>query len=364
MSKKKTASKQVNEQKDLDLGQGLKYPSDKIEKIIDTDTVGEFVIKPFEQTYATTVGNSLRRVLLTSIRGLAPVWVRIEGVKHIFATIKGVREDVIKIIANLKKVKFKSDRAKSFILKIEAEGPCEVKAKDIKGLSGISVLNPDQHIASLNEEGKLNIEFCVEPGRGFVTDEENKATHVGLPLDTIFVDSVFSPVIKVSYKVEPLAIGGKFNYEKLIIHIETTGTVTPDEALVYAANILRKNFALIGDLEAYEEEEEVIEEHVDPEIEELKEILNIPVSELEMSVRSSNCLRRANIETVLDLVQRTETDMLQTKNFGKKSLEEMKQILDALSKRLSSGIQLSFGMKEFLIAKGILKKENSTGSEK
>jgi len=358
---KETKKTKKDENIDFDLGQGLKYPSDKIEKLNCSDVSCDFVIKPFEQTYGTTVGNSLRRSLLTSLRGLAPVWVKIEGVEHSFATIEGVREDVIKIIANIKKIVFRSPHAKAFILKIEEKGKKDVTAADIKGLSGIEVLNPEQHIASLNEKGSLNIEFAVEPGRGFVTDEENKAQHEDMPINTLFLDSVFSPVTKVSYKVEPLAIDGKFNYEKLTLHVETSGTVTPEEALIYAANILRKNFALIGDLEAYEEEIEEVQEVLDPEIEELKVVLNKKMEELEMSVRSSNCLRRENINLVLDLVQRTETDMLQTKNFGKKSLEEMKVILDHLSKQLKSGIQLSFGMKEFLVAKGIIQKENSKG---
>lgn len=364
MSSKKSESKINIDEKDLDLGQGLKYPTDKIERLIHTDTLGEFVIKPFEQTYATTIGNSLRRVLLTSIRGFAPVWIRIDGVSHIFATLPGIREDVIRFIANLKKVNFRSKRVKTFILKIEEKGPKEVTAKDIKGLEGLKILNPDVHLLTLNESANVQIEFCVETGRGFVTDDENKATRPGLPLNTLFVDSVFSPVIKVSYKVEPLVIGSKFNYEKLIIRIQTNGTASPDDALIYSANILRKNFALLGDLEAYEEEEEIIVEVKDPEMEELKGALNITVNELEMSVRSSNCLRRAGINNVLDLVQRTETDMLQTKNFGKKSLEEMKNILDILSKKLTSGIKLSFGMKEFLIAKGIVDKDNIIGSRK
>ena len=297
-----------------------------------TGNYGKFIVEPLERGYGITIGNSLRRILLSSIEGGAVTSVRIEGAPHEFGTIPGVREDCAEIILNLKQLILKVEDESPRIAKISAEGEGEVTGANIMTDGGVEVLNPGLHIATLDKGGKLNIEMEVATGRGYVPAEMNKKEDQ--PIGVIPVDSVFSAVRKVNYTVEDTRVRQRTDYNRLIVEIWTTGVITPGEALDQAAQILRKY--LLKFVTTPEEEEEIEEELSEEEKKRIK-YLNMPVSELELSVRSQNCLEAAKIETIADLVQKTEQDMLKYKNFGKKSLNEIKQILAEMN--------LSFGMK-------------------
>ncbi len=297
-----------------------------------TGNYGKFIVEPLERGYGITIGNSLRRILLSSIEGGAVTSVRIEGAPHEFSTIPGVREDCAEIILNLKQLILKVEDESPRIAKISAEGEGEVTGANIMTDGGVEVLNPGLHIASLDKGGKLNIEMEVATGRGYVPAEMNKKEDQ--PIGVIPVDSVFSGVRKANYAVEDTRVGQRTDYNRLIVEIWTNGVITPGEALDKAAQILRK---YLSKFVTTEEEEEEIEEELSEEEKKRIEYLNMPVSELELSVRSQNCLEAAKIETITDLVQKTEQDMLKYKNFGKKSLNEIKQILAEMN--------LSFGMK-------------------
>lgn len=297
-----------------------------------TGNYGKFMVEPLERGYGITIGNSLRRILLSSIEGGAVTSVRIEGAPHEFSTIPGVREDCAEIILNLKQLVLKVEDESPRIAKISAEGEGEVTGANVMTDGGVEVLNTGLHIATLDKGGKLNIEMEVATGRGYVPAEMNKKEDQ--PIGVIPVDSVFSGVRKVNYAVEDTRVGQRTDYNRLIVEIWTSGVITPGEALDHAAQILRKY--LLKFVTTPEEEEEV-EEELSEEEKKRIEYLNMPVSELELSVRSQNCLEAAKIETIADLVQKTEQDMLKYKNFGKKSLNEIKQILAEMN--------LSFGMK-------------------
>ncbi len=297
-----------------------------------TGNYGKFIVEPLERGYGITIGNSLRRILLSSIEGGAVTSVRIEGAPHEFGTIPGVREDCAEIILNLKQLMLKVEDESPRIAKISAEGEGEVTGANIMTDGGVEVLNPGLHIATLDKGGKLNIEMEVATGRGYVPAEMNKKEDQ--PIGVIPVDSVFSAVRKVNYTVEDTRVRQRTDYNRLIVEIWTTGVITPGEALDQAAQILRKY--LLKFVTTPEEEEEIEEELSEEEKKRIK-YLNMPVSELELSVRSQNCLEAAKIETIADLVQKTEQDMLKYKNFGKKSLNEIKQMLAEMN--------LSFGMK-------------------
>lgn len=297
-----------------------------------TGNYGKFIVEPLERGYGITIGNSLRRILLSSIEGGAVTSVRIEGAPHEFSTIPGVREDCAEIILNLKQLILKVEDESPRIAKISAEGEGEVTGANIMTDGGVEVLNPGLHIATLDKGGKLNIEMEVATGRGYVPAEMNKKEDQ--PIGVIPVDSVFSGVRKANYAVEDTRVGQRTDYNRLIVEIWTNGVITPGEALDKAAQILRK---YLSKFVTTEEEEEEIEEELSEEEKKRIEYLNMPVSELELSVRSQNCLEAAKIETIAGLVQKTEQDMLKYKNFGKKSLNEIKQILAEMN--------LSFGMK-------------------
>jgi DNA-directed RNA polymerase subunit alpha len=293
---------------------------------------GKFIVEPLERGYGITIGNSLRRVLLSSIKGGAVTSVRIEGAPHEFSTISGVREDCAEIILNLKQLILKVEDESPRVAKVSAKGQGEVTGADVITDGGVEVLNPGLHIATLDKGGKLNIEMEVATGRGYVPAEVNKKGEQ--PIGVIPVDSVFSPVRKANYTVEDARVGQRTDYNRLIIEIWTNGVVTPGEAVDQAAQLLRK---YLSKFVTTEEEEEEIEEELSEEQKKRVEYLNMPVSELELSVRSQNCLEAAKIKTIKGLVQKTEQEMLKYKNFGKKSLSEIKQILAEMN--------LSFGMK-------------------
>ena len=311
----------------------LQMPKEiQIEEDSMTDKYSKFTIEPLERGFGTTLGNALRRTLLSSIQGVAPVALRIDGVLHEFSTIPGVYEDVTEIVLNVKKIRLKllGDEPKK--LRIEANGKGDLTAGDIKTDGDIQILNPDLHIAQLTEDTKLEMEIDTGVGRSFVPAEQNKRSDA--PVGTIFLDSLFSPVQKVNLEVENTRVGQRTDYDRLILEIWTDGSLTPEDALCYASRILRDHLQLFIKLD--EELEMAEEEEVDEETLRIRNLLKTRVDELELSVRSSNCLRAANIQTLEDLVQKTEQEMLKYRNFGRKSLTELNTILADLG--------LSFGM--------------------
>jgi DNA-directed RNA polymerase subunit alpha len=287
-----------------------------------------------------TIGNALRRVLLSSLRGLAVTAVKIDGVQHEFSTIPGVTEDVSDIILNLKEVRFKADEMREGHLHLNLEGPGNWTAADIgESTAEYEVLNPDQHIATLAEDAVVNVDLRVGYGRGYIPSEENKREDD--PIGVIAVDSIFTPIKNVNYEVKPTRVGQKIDYEELVLNVETDGSLTPEEAVTEAASILRDHVSFFIQLE--EEPEPVVEEQeVDEEVKRIRELLAQPVDELDLSVRSHNCLKAANIKTIGDLVRRESDEMLKFRNFGRKSLQELEEVLD------ERGLQFGMDVEEYL----------------
>lgn len=299
-----------------------------------TDRYGKFYAQPFERGFGTTIGNSLRRALLSAIEGAAITAVRIEGVLHEFSPIPGVVEDATDVILNLKRIPFKMHVPGPKTLRLSKEGPVEVYSRDIEVDSEVEILEPDLYIATIAEGGSLNIEMRLKWGRGYVPAERNFDDD--LPVGYIPVDSVHSPVRKVNMTVEPARIGQVTEYDKLTLEVWTTGAIKPADAIGLAAKLVKDHLAIFINFEE-EEVEEVVPEVPEPPRPVLDEYLNRPVDELELSVRAFNCLKNAGIVTIRDLVQRTESEMLKMKNFGRKSLNEVKEVLASMG--------LSFGMK-------------------
>ena len=307
----------------------IEKPKIEIAEISDDNRYGKFICEPLERGYGTTFGNSLRRMLLSSLEGAAVTSIRIDGVLHEFSTIPGVRDDVTNIVLNLKQLCLKMAGNEPKVIRIDAEGEKEVTAADIVCDADIEVLNPDLHIATLNEDGKLKIEMTVERGRGYVPADKNKK-----PDDTIGVipiDSIFSPVQRVNYTVQDTRVGNVTDYDKLILEVWTDGSMRPEEAVSKAAGILVMHLKLFQNMDGIPEEEEV-EETTFPEEEEdtSSKVLDMTIEDLDLSVRSFNCLKRANINTVTDLTAKTEDDMMKVRNLGRKSLEEVKKKLEDL----------------------------------
>jgi DNA-directed RNA polymerase subunit alpha len=290
---------------------------------VSTDTYGKFTAEPFEAGYGRTIGNSMRRVLLSSLEGTAISSIKIEGAPHEFCTLPGVREDVTDIVLNLKKVLLKSYTRDPQTLKISVKGPGEVTAGDIQTPDGVEVLNPDHHIATLDDDGSFDAEFETRVGRGYCPAEGNKKDEQ--EIGVIPIDSLFSPVSRVKYDVVDCRVGRRTDYDKLVIEIWTDGRVTPDDALTLSAAILRHHLDVFVSYDKDLIEFEESEKQIDIEKEELRKKLNISVNEIELSVRAANCLNNANITTVGELAQKTEAEMLKYRNFGKKSLNEIKQ---------------------------------------
>ncbi|GJL56550.1 MAG: DNA-directed RNA polymerase subunit alpha [Nitrospirales bacterium] len=307
----------------------------ELEKETASPTYGRFTAEPFERGFGTTVGNSLRRVLLSSLPGSAVTSVKIEGVFHEFSTIPGVTEDVTVIILNVKalRVNLLSERAKA--IRLKKNGPGEVRASDIMEDPDVVILNPDLHIATLDKDGTLDMELIVKPGRGYVPAERNKEE--GLPIGVIPVDSIFSPIKRVNFHVESARVGRVTDYDKLNLEVWTDGSVTPQDSVASAALILREHLDIcIPNEEGVDAKREV---SADESSEEVNVNLFKSVNELELSVRAANCLKNANIKTIADLVQKTENEMLKTKNFGKKSLNEIKEVLAEMG--LELGIKVN-----------------------
>ena len=297
-----------------------------------TDTYGKFSAEPFERGFGTTIGNSLGRVLLSSLEGAAVSSIRIENVLHEFSSVPGVVEDVTDIILNVKKLRFKMHTDKPKTVTIDVEGPGAVYASHIEGDSEIEVLNSDMLIATLDKDARFSMELLVRKGRGYVPSEKNKDPEA--PIGVIPVDSIYSPVQRVNFWVESARVGQETDYDKLIMEVTTDGSVRPDDAVAYAAKILKDHLNIFIN---FEEEGEMIEAEGEEAEEKFNENLLRGVNELELSVRSANCLKNANIKMIADLVQRSEPEMLKTKNFGRKSLNEIKEILNEMG--------LGFGMK-------------------
>lgn len=301
-----------------------------------TDSYGKLIVEPLERGFGTTIGNALRRVLLSSIEGAAVTDVRIPGVLHEFSNIKGVKEDVVDIILNIKKLRFKmhGDGKRPVIVKVK--GPKAVTGGDIETDQSVEVLNTDHYIATVDNGAKLEIEMHVKRGKGYVPAEINKEE--GLPIDVLAIDSVFSPIRKVNFWVEKARVGRSTDYDRLVMEIWTDGSITPEKAVSDAASIIMDHFDLLIFVEEPESDEEALSSIVtvtsNPA---LNENLSRNIDELELSVRAYNCLKNANIKTIGDLVQKTEYEMLRTKNFGRKSLNEIKEIL--------VGMGLGFGMR-------------------
>ena len=297
-----------------------------------TSTYGKFFAEPFERGFGLTIGNALRRILLSSIEGAAVTTVRIAGALHEFSSITGVKDDVTDIILNIKglRVKLNVDHPKTLHLKASSEG--EVRASHITTDPDVEILNPDLYIATLDKDGKIEVEMDVRQGRGYVPAERNKRE--GQPVDAIAVDSIFSPIRKVNFLVEDTRVGQVTDFNKLILEVWTDGSVLPQDAMAYAAKILKDHLSIFIN---FEEEPEGEGAAVDEEKERLLDHLNRSVDELELSVRSANCLKNSNIRYIHELVQKTEAEMLKTKNFGRKSLNEIKEIL--------AGMGLVLGMK-------------------
>jgi len=317
---------------------GVKWRDFQMPKRLDcdesvySDTYGKFIAEPFEKGYGVTLGNSLRRILLSSIEGSAVTSVRIEGVRHEFSTIPGVLESVTEIILNIKELVIRSHSKVPKIIHIRAEKKGEIKGADIVCDESMEILNPDLHIATLTRDARFFVEMEVARGRGYVPSEQNKKEGV----DTIAIDSIFTPITKVNFRVENTRVGQRTDYDRLVTEIWTNGSINPKEALLYGANILQRHldvFVSYGQLPEEEEEDE----EISVEEQAMYEKLRLPISELELSVRSANCLKDANIKTISELVRKTESELLTFRNFGKKSLSEIGDLLKAMG--------LSLGMK-------------------
>ncbi len=301
----------------------------------DNGKKGRFVIEPLERGFGTTLGNSLRRVLLSSLPGYAVSSIKINGTLHEISTIEGVTEDVTEIVLNVKGIipKIYGDVTKTAF--IDVTGPCEVTAGDIKHDADLEIFNPDLHIATVAEGTHFYMELTFERGRGYVSQDKNKTDHVKaqaiIPIGTIFVDSIYTPVYNVSYTVENTRVGSIADYDKLTMDIETNGTISATEAISLAAKVLNDHFTLLVELS---DEARGIETMVERQETIKEKVLEMTIEELDLSVRSFNCLKRAGIDNVEDLINRTEEDMIKVKNLGKKSLEEV------IAKLASLGLEL------------------------
>lgn len=297
-----------------------------------TSTYGVFSAQPFERGFGTTIGNALRRSLLSSIEGAAITAIQLEGALHEFSSLSGVVEDVTDIILNLKQIPIRYEGDEPRILSIEVDGPCTVTAEHFAVDPTIEICDPSVHVATLNEEGKLRLQARIENGRGYVSAEKNLDETMGI--GWIPLDSTHSPVRRVNYRVESARLGRSTNYEQLVLELWTNGTVTPEEAISRAAMLLKEHLTIYINAEESLHEAPAAPQEADPSG--VDALLDKEIDELDLSVRSANCLKNANINTLRDLVRRSERDMMETKNFGKKSLEELQELLGKLG--------LSFGM--------------------
>jgi DNA-directed RNA polymerase subunit alpha len=305
----------------------LEIEKPKIECVESTEdgSYGKFVIEPLERGYGITLGNSLRRILLSSLPGVAANSVKVEGVLHEFSTVKGVKEDVTELILNIKRLALKMNGDGPKTIVIDAQGPGVVTAGDIKTDGDIEVINKDQHIATLDGDGKLYMEIEVNRGRGYVTQNKNKRDD--MPIGTISVDSIYTPVKRVNFAIESARVGQITDFDKLTLEVWTNGTIRPEEAISLSAKILIEHFKLFMTLTDHADDVEIM---VEKEEDKKEKVLEMTIEELDLSVRSYNCLKRAGINSVQELTERSMDDMMKVRNLGKKSLEEVEQKLQAL----------------------------------
>ena len=311
----------------------IEKPNITIDKLSADGTYGVFVVEPLERGYAITLGNSLRRIMLSSLQGVAVTNIKIDGVLHEVSTVPGVKEAVNEIVLNVKGITAKLHSATAKTVVIDVTGPCDVTAADIQADADLEILNPQHHIATVADNKRFYMELCFDHGRGYVTQERNKqlaamsAGGVSVPLGTIFTDSIYTPVYKVNFSAESTRVGSNTDLDKLTIEVLTNGAVTAKEAISLGAKILNEHLNLFVNLT---DEAKKAESLVEPEETIKEKVLEMTIEELDMSVRSFNCLKRAGIDTVEDLISRTEEDMIKVRNLGKKSLEEVIQKLRSL----------------------------------
>lgn len=305
----------------------LEIEKPKIEcvEVSEDGTYGKFVVEPLERGYGITLGNALRRILLSSLPGVAANHIKIDGVLHEFSTVRGVKEDVAELILNIKGLALKMNGDGPKTIYIDAQGPGEVTAGDIKTDGDVEIINKDLHIATLDDDAKLYMEIIINRGRGYVSQTKNKAEEV--PIGTIAVDSIYTPIKRVNFAIENTRVGQITDYDKLSLEIWTNGTIMPDEAIGLSAKILIEHFKLFMTLTDHANNVEIM---VEKEEDKKEKVLEMTIEELDLSVRSYNCLKRAGINTVQELTERTMDDMMKVRNLGKKSLEEVEQKLEAL----------------------------------
>ena len=305
----------------------IEFEKPNIHKVEETDNYGKFVVEPLERGYGTTLGNSLRRVLIASLPGSAITTMQIDGVLHEFSTVKGVTEDVTQIILNLKKVSLKINSEDQKDLELDVKGPAEVTAGDIQGDSEVSVLNPDLHIATVADGAELHIKMTADKGRGYLSANDNKARMEDLAIGVLPIDSIYTPIERVNYTVENARVGQRSDFDKLTLDVWTDGSITPTEAVSLGAKILTEHLAMFVNLTETAQNVQVM---VEKEETHKEKTLEMTIEELDLSVRSYNCLKRAGISTVKELTDRTVSDMMKVRNLGQKSLEEIKLKLNDL----------------------------------
>ncbi|MCK4778184.1 MAG: DNA-directed RNA polymerase subunit alpha [Actinomycetia bacterium] len=302
-------------------------PHIKVEEV--SESIAKFIVEPLERGFGHTFGNSMRRILHSSLPGVAIEAIKVDGKVHEFSTLPGVKEDMIEVILNLKEVVVKSESFDDLSGTLNVKGPGEIKAGDIKILGDAEIVNPEKYIATLNKKGKMNIELRIGYGRGYVASERNKQSQDSI--GTIPIDSLYSPIKRVTFKVENTRVGQRTNYDRLILEVETNGSITPKEAVCMAAKIINEHANLF-----LEQEEDKLGDIFVVDQKEGKEILNTPIEDLELSVRSYNCLKREGVDTLDQLIERTEGELLKLRNFGQKSIEEIKEKLAQLELSLKS----------------------------
>lgn len=305
----------------------IEKPRIETEELTEDGKHGRFVVEPLERGFGNTLGNSLRRVLLSSLEGCAVTSIKIDGVLHEFSTIPGVKEDVTEIVLNMKSVVAKLYETSPKVVEISAQGPCVVTAGDIKCDSEVEILNPEQHIATLGEDAKLNMEITIDKGRGYIPAERNKLISGNNVIGVLPIDSIYTPVLKVNYTVDNTRVGQITDYDKLTLDVWTNGVINAQEAVSLAAKVLTEHLNLFVNLSDKASSAEVMVEKDDKGKE---KILEMTIEDLDLSVRSFNCLKRAGINTVEDLINKSEEDMMKVRNLGRKSLEEVIQKLNSL----------------------------------
>ena len=298
----------------------IEFEKPNIHKVEETDNYGKFVVEPLERGYGTTLGNSLRRVMLASLPGAAITSIQIDGVLHEFSTVQGVTEDVTQIILNLKQVALKIDSEDAKDLEIDVKGPAEVTAADIQGDGDVTILNSDLHIATVSDGAELHVKMTADKGRGYSSADDNKTRMEGLAIGVLPIDSIYTPIERVNYTVENTRVGQSNDYDKLTLDVWTNGSLTPTEAISLAAKILTEHLTMFVNLT---EEAQVTQVMVEREETHQEKVLDKTIEELDLSVRSYNCLKRAGINTVQELINKTPEDMMKVRNLGRKSLDEV-----------------------------------------